>query len=265
MNFKAILLLFSFCISLNAQVFDLKSFDTLNQSIRWKLEMKDNGTKNWHKNWFLDGLHAEIENSKKGMSFSAGKVEREDAYHAVLWTKKSFKGDIKLEFTYTRTDNKTTWANILYLHATGIGTPPHDTDISKWKQLREIPAMKTYFNNMKALHISFASFENTNTDKNKDYIRVRQYPVKAGENFNTTTEIPNPYFETDLFKTGETYIITIIKTQEKLFFKVTKKDSSKLFSWVLSHQLPLNEGRIGLRHMFSRSAIYKDICIYTSK
>jgi hypothetical protein len=101
MNFKAILLLFSFCISLNAQVFDLKSFDTLNQSICWKLEMKDNGTKNWQKNWFLDGLHAEVKNSKKGMSFSAGKVEKDDAYHAVLWIKISFKGDIKIEFPCT--------------------------------------------------------------------------------------------------------------------------------------------------------------------
>ncbi len=259
------LIVFFFSISIFAQTTDEKTFEKLNNSKIWQLRMKDRGTKNWQSNWFLDGLHAEVKNSTKGMSFSTGTVERDDAYHAVLWTKGSFKGDLKIEYNFTRTDEKTIWAIILYLQATGIGIPPYDSDISKWNQLRETPAMKTYFNYMKAFHLSYASFENTNTDQNKDYVRLRQYPVKPGENFNTSTEIPNAFFETGLFKTGKTYKITIIKTAKTIYFKVTGKNISKLFSWDISQQPELDEGRIGLRHMFSRSAIYKDFSIYTKK
>lgn len=264
MTFKP-LLFFFFSISIFAQKTDEETFNKLNQSDIWQLQFNDKGTKNWQSNWFLDGHFAQIKNTPKGIIFNAGPEERNDAHHAVLWTKKSFKGDLKIEYQFTRTDEKTTWACILYLQATGIGISPYDADISKWNKLREIPAMKTYFNNMKALHISYASFDNYNTDKNKDYIRVRQYPVKPGENFNTTTEIPKPYLETGLFKTGETYKITIIKTTERIYFKVTGKNISKLFFWDLSNSKPLDEGRIGLRQMFSRSAIYKNFTVYTRK
>ncbi|MEL1241278.1 DUF1961 family protein [Flavobacterium flavipallidum] len=264
MNYKT-WLFFLFSISIFAQKTDNEAFNKLNQSAIWQLELKDKGTKNWESNWFLDGHFAEIKNTPKGMFFNAGPEERNDAHHAVLWTKKSFSGDLKIEYHFTRTDTKTQWATILYLQATGTGVAPYVEDISKWNELRKTPVMKTYFNNMKAFHISYASFENDNTDSNKDYIRLRQYPVKPGENFSTTTEIPNPYLETGLFKTGEIYKITIIKTAEKLYFNVSGKEISKLFTWDISHNPQLNEGRIGLRHMFSRSAIYKNFSVYTRK
>lgn len=264
MNLKQLLFLILFLsASINAQNTDDKEFDILNKSKQWQLEFKDSGTKNWQTKWFLDGLQANIKNTKAGMLFNAGSKARTDSDHAVLWTKKSFKGNLRMEFNFTRKDTETKWAIILYLQATGIGVTPYAEDISKWNHLREIPAMKTYFNHMKSLHISYASFENDNTDSKKDYIRVRQYPVAAGQNFNTTTEIPNAYFETALFKTDETYKITVIKTNTKLYFKVVGKNSSKLFSWNLKNYPELLEGRIGLRQMATRNALYKDISIYT--
>jgi hypothetical protein len=249
--------------STNAQDSNNKEFEILNQSKRWQLQFKDKGTKDWQSKWFLDGLQASVKNTKAGMLFNAGAKAASDSDHAVLWTKESFKGNVKMEFKFTRKDSATKWAVILYLQATGTGIAPYEEDISKWNSLRTIPAMKTYFNNMKALHISYASFENDNTDTTKDYIRVRQYPVEKGQNFNTTTEIPNAYFETGLFKTDETYKITVIKTQTKLFFQVTGKHTSKLFSWNLSNRPELLEGRIGLRQMATRASIYKDFTIYT--
>ena len=264
MNLQQLLILF-FCISINAQKSDKKEFDILNKSKQWKLEFQDKGTKNWQSKWFLDGLQASVKNTKAGMLFNAGTQPAADTDHAVLWTQKSFKGNIKIEYNFTRKDSATKWAIILYLQATGTGKMPYAEDISKWNYLREIPAMKTYFNNMKALHISYASFDNNNTDKTKDYIRVRQYPVIPGQNFNTTTEIPNPFFETGLFKTGENYKITVIKTDEKLYFEVTGKNGAKLFSWNLKNQPLLHEGRIGLRQMATRSALYKDFSVYTMK
>lgn len=259
-----ILLLF-LSILTKAQNTDNKEFDILNKSKQWQLQFQDSGTKDWQTKWFLDGLQSNIKNTKAGMLFNAGTTAGADAAHAVLWSKESFKGNLKMEFNFTRKDSATKWAIILYLQATGTGIAPYVEDISKWNNLREIPAMKTYFNNMKALHISYSSFENDNNDPKKDYIRVRQYPVAKGQNFNTTTEIPNAFFETGLFKTDENYKITVIKTSEKLFFKVVGKNSSKLFSWDLKNQPKLFEGRIGLRHMATRSAVYKDISIYTMK
>ncbi|HSD08058.1 DUF1961 family protein, partial [Flavobacterium sp.] len=215
--------------------------------------------------WFLDGLHADIKNTKEGMLFNPGNIEGDDAYNAVLWTKDSFKGDLKIEYNYTKTDAKTIYATILYIQATGIGVAPYSEDITKWNNLREIPAMKTYFNNMKTLHISYASFDNKNTDIKKDYIRARIYPVLSGQNFNTITEIPSASFETGLFNTGETYKITVIKTREKLYFNVVGKNISKLFTWNLSNTPAVLEGRIGLRHMFSRTALYRDFSVFVKK
>lgn len=264
MYIRSFLLLFFF-ISFYAQNTNNKEFDILNQSKQWQLEFQDKGTKDWQSKWFLDGLQANIKNTKAGMLFNAGTTEGVDAAHAVLWTKKSFEGNLKMEYNFTRKDIKAKWAIILYLQASGIGIAPYLDDISKWNELREIPAMKTYFNNMKALHISYASFENDNIDSTKDYVRARQYPVLPGQNFNTTTEIPDPSFETGLFKTGETYKIVVIKTNEKLYFKVVGKNSSKLFSWNLKSNFSFHGGRIGLRHMATRSALYENILIYTMK
>ena len=266
MNIKPLLILtLFFSILINAQKTDDKEFDILNKSKQWQLQFKDSGTKDWQSKWFLDGLQANIKNTKAGMLFNTGTKPGDDAGHAVLWTKDSFKGNVKMEFNFSRKDSATKWAIILYLQATGTGIAPYVEDISKWNNLGEIPAMKTYFTNMKALHISYSSFENDNTDSKKDYVRVRQYPVLPGQNFNTTTEIPNAFFETGLFKTDETYKITVIKTNEKLYFKVAGKNSSKLFSWNLKNNPPLLEGRIGLRQMATRTALYKDISIYTNK
>ena len=260
-----VILILFFSILTKAQNSDAKEFDLLNQSAQWQLQFNDKGTKDWQTKWFLDGLQANITNSKAGMLFSAGTKAGSDADHAVLWTKDSFKGNLKIEYNFSRKDSATKWAIILYLQATGTGKDAYVEDISKWNNLRTIPAMKTYFNNMKALHISYSSFENDNNDSEKDYIRVRQYPVQKGQNFNTTTEIPNPFFETGLFKTDENYKITVIKTNEKLYFKVTGKNISKLFSWNLKNQTPIVEGRIGFRQMATRSALYKNISIYTIK
>lgn len=236
------------------------SFDSVNQSIEWKLKFEDECTDDWRKNWFIDGIQGTVINTSEGMDFSAGSVERDFAHHSVLWTKDSFKGSVKIEYEYTKTDEQTRFATILYIQATGVA--PFEKDIALWNDIRVVPSMQTYFNNMNALHISYASYDNSNTDLKKDYVRARKYPVIPGKDFNTTTEIPPASFNTGLFNIGETYKITVIKTSEKLFFKVEGKNISKLFEWELSATEPINEGRIGLRHMYTRSARYKNFKIF---
>lgn len=235
-------------------------FKSLNNSNKWELKFKDNCTKDWQNNWFLDGLIANVENTPEGMHLQAGPEFGNDAHHMVLWTKKSFEGDVKIEFDYTRTDNETRAVNILYIQATGKAEGDFTEDIFEWNHLREVPSMRTYFNNMKALHISFAAFPND--EKTQDYVRARSYPVTAEKGFGQL-EIPPTYFDSGLFKTNEPCKITVIKTDAKLFFKVEGKQVTKIFTWDTSQLSPLKEGRIGLRHMYTRSALYNNFRIWT--
>ena len=197
-----------------------------------------------------------------GMHLQAGPEFGNDTHHMVLWTKQTFEGDVKIEFDYTRTDNETKAVNILYIQASGKGEGDYAEDIFEWNQLREVPSMRNYFNNMKALHISFAAFPND--EETQDYVRARRYPITAERGFGQL-EIPPTYFDTDLFKPWVSYKITIIKTDENLFFKVVGDGLTKLYSWDTSNLSPLTEGRIGLRHMYTRSAIYKDFKVYVKK
>ena len=116
-----------------------KMFDDLSNA-EWKNKFYDPCTGNWHEKWFLDGLRATVDNTPKGMVFSAGPLAGDFSCHAVLWTKDSFTGDIKIEYDYTKIDTThDSEVNILYIQATGIGKEPYLKDISKWSELREIP------------------------------------------------------------------------------------------------------------------------------
>ena len=223
--------------------------------------MFDPCTGNWQDKWFLDGEIASVENSEKGLNFSAGPVNRDDAHHAVLWTKESFKGDVKIEYNYTRTDSQLVNVNILYIQASGIGKDVYDTDIVKWSDLRKIPAMSLYYKYMRTYHISYAAFNMENDDPEADYIRIRKYPVAEEITFDDM-EISPSFFKTGLFLPGETYKITVIKTGERLLFHVKGKGTKKLYSWDLGAADPINEGRIGLRHMYTRSANYSDFKVH---
>lgn len=201
-------------------------FEKLANSNSWILEFQDDGTTNYQENWHLDGLIAKVENTPEGMHLQAGHEFGNDAHHMVLWTKKSFSGDVKIEFEYTRTDSETKAVNILYIQAAGKGEGEFTNDIFEWNNLRTVPSMRTYFNNMKTLHISYAAFPNN--EETQDYIRARRYPVTSEKGFSQLEIVPT-YFDTGLFKTGISYKIKVIKTNEKLFLLVEGDGLSKLF------------------------------------
>ncbi|MFC2128141.1 DUF1961 family protein [Bacteroidota bacterium] len=256
--FFSIALIVKTCFSLAQAKPDL--FEKLNKNQNWNLAFEDDCTKDWTKHWTLDGLIATVENSKKGMHFTSGPEYKNDAHHGVLWTKESFTGDVKIEYDYTRTDQATKCVNILYIQATGDEAGVYEKDISKWSTLREIPAMKTYFENMNVFHISYSAFGNQ--ENSFHYVRARRYPKPDDKPFKVT-QIEPSYDKQGYFKSGQTYHITAIKTKEHLFFKMENKDGVELFTWNISSIKPINEGRIGLRQMFTRSSIYKNFKIYS--
>lgn len=237
-------------------------FEKLNAAPDWELQFSDPCTDNWQDKWFLDGELATVEQNESGMDLKAGPVNRDNAHHAVLWTKDSFEGDIKIEYNYTRTDSQLINVNILFIQATGTGEEGFDKDITKWNDYRKVPTMSKYYKNMNTLHISYAAFNMNNDDPEADYLRVRQYPVSETVSFDDM-EVRPSYYKTGLFLPGVTYKVTIIKTAEKLYMTIVGDDKNRTYSWHLNKPTSITEGRIGLRHMFTRSARYNDFKVYT--
>ncbi|GAA4815055.1 DUF1961 family protein [Litoribaculum gwangyangense] len=231
-----------------------------NTDQEWNLVFQDDGTKDWTKQWTLDGLIATVEHSEEGMHFKAGPEANNDAHHGVLWTKESFSGEVKIEFDYIKTDNANKYVNILYIQATGDEEGIYETDISKWKNLREVPKMKLYFENMNTFHISYAAFGNDG--EGLHYVRARRYPKPDDKPFNSIVVEPS-YDMQGFFETGKRYHLTVIKTSAKLSFKMEHEDKVAYFEWDISEVAPIIEGRIGIRHMYTRTAMYKNFKIYT--
>jgi len=244
----------------NGSAHDKTEFNKI-LNLDWREVFNDPGTENWKKQWILDGEMAKVLNTPKGMVFYAGPIPGSDSGHAVLWTRRTFHGGLRLEYDYTRLDSATRYVNIVYLLASGSGAPGYPPDIMEWTNKRNIPAMKTYFNHMNLLHISYAAFDNRNSEQGNDYIRVRRYLPETGKGLEGT-EVKPSYFRSGMFETGQTCHITVILKGNDLFMQVGDADQQELYRWDLSMFPPLAKGYIGLRQMGSRSSCYRNFRIY---
>lgn len=210
---------------------------------------EDDCTGDWNEMWSLDGKVGIVENSQAGMDFSAGPEIKNDAHHAVLWTRETFSGDLMIEYDYTRLDSRDRQVNIIYIEATGWEEGPYSKEIFDWNDLREVPSMSSYFNNMNTLHISYAALS-----EEGDYVRARRYRPDLGTRLKGT-DLGSTY-NTGFFETGISHHITIIKKGYELFMKVDNSEQTMLYKWNYQDHPEILEGRIGLRHMYSRSARY---------
>jgi hypothetical protein len=234
-----------------------KAFEMV-QNAEWRNVFSDPCTGDWKATWFLDGEIGSVETSSAGMQLTAGQQFGNEAHHMVLWTKESFAGDLKIEYDYTRLDFETRCVNILYIQATGSGTGPYAKDIAEWNELRRIPLMRTYFDHMNLIHISYAAFPND--EDTTAYIRGRRYMPEIGKGLKGTDLKPD-YFPEGLFETGVLHHITVVKKGQTVFMSIM--NSTQTFDCQMSNPglPPVTEGRIGLRHMYTRSALYKNFRI----
>lgn len=228
----------------------------------WQPALVDDGTEDWRTNWTLDGEFARITHSEQGMDFRAGPDRDDHAHHAVMWTKQSFDGPVRFDYTYTKTDDQIINVTILYIQATGSGDGEFVKDISQWAELRTEPYMRLYFNHMNTYHISYAAFGTQNEDPFDDYVRARRYLPLAGEGLQGTALTPD-YADTNLFKKGVPHDITVIRHGRDLFMRVRNSEQERLFHWHNGDLPDITEGRIGLRHMRTRSARYRNMQIST--
>ncbi|WP_227806495.1 DUF1961 family protein [Algibacter lectus] len=229
-----------------------------------ELLFEDSGVSNWKQNWMLDGERAKVINSSKGMELIAGAEHGDDTCHTVLWTKKSFEGNIAIEYDYTRTDTTTRCVNIIYFLATGKGDAEYPKDIALWNNKRVVPHMSTYIKNMNTYHISYAAFDANTYSKGDDYIRLRRYNPKL-IGFEGTN-IPEDYFKTGLFKPNVTYHIELSKfnnTIEMFIQNKTTPEEQLTCKWDVSKFPNCESGRIGLRHMYTRSSTYKNFKVWS--
>lgn len=227
----------------------------------WKEVFFDSGSGDWSERWFVDGYKGEIRNTPEGMFYAAGPIAGDHASHTVLWTRESFAGPIKLEFDFTRLDTVNQYVNIIYLQATGTGEGPYDKDISKWIHLRAIPRMSTYYDNMNLLHVSLAAYGQNAESVENSYIRARRYPRSLfGGNFKDTMLKPE-FLNTGLFLPGVTYHVILVKTETDLFMQISNDETKRLYRWDLAQIPPIHEGRVGIRQMWQRAALFANISI----
>jgi len=239
-----------------SEMTDEQAFEKANAG-KWTGIFSDPCTGDWKEQWFLDGEVGTVTTGPRGMELIAGPEFRNNAHHMVLWTKDVFEGDVKIEYDYTRLDEETSCVNILYIQATGSGEEPYVKDITEWNELRSVPAMRMYFDHMHTYHISYAAFPND--EDSTSYIRARRYmPNATGLN---GTDLEPDYYPKGLFETGIPHKITVIKKERDIFMRVENAEQTVFFHMANPDLPAITEGRIGLRHMFTRSARYKNLRI----
>ena len=219
----------------------------------WECVFFDSLTGNWEEEWFLDGEIGSVKTSSSGMEMRAGPEAFNDSHHVVLWTYQEFEGDLKIEYEYTRLDEQQRFVNILYIQATGSNQGPYKKDIAEWSDLRSVPSMRMYFDHMNTYHLSYAA----NFDEDEtSYIRGRRYmPHKTGLD---GTKLEPDYYPEGLFQTGITHKICVIKKDRALFVRIENPEQV-YYCHIRNTDLPgIDSGRVGLRHMFTRSARYKN-------
>lgn len=254
----------------NQQISEDKAAYAAGLDGEWETVFFDDCTGDYRDKWFLDGEVAAVRNRGDGMQLSAGPQPRNDAHHMVLWTQEEFSGDLKIEFDYTRTDFEAICVNILYIQATGMGVEPYVADISQWSELRSVPAMAMYHDYMNTYHISFAAYPNEQ-DPTEDYVRARRYMPMGDEVAEglgqglAATDLEPDYFKTGLFTPGQLHHFSVIKKGQELFMKISNDQQTRYFHWQNDKTPGIDHGRIGLRHMWGRSALYKNFKVSIPK
>ncbi len=233
-----------------------------NQSIEkldWRLVFEDDMTEDYEQYYHMDGTRSTIEQSPNGLTLTAGPEAHNDTCHTVLWTKERYSSPVQIEYDYTRLDSSQVGVNILYLLASGMGDPQHPINLMDWNEGRQIPAMRTYFNHVDTYHFSYATFGNGSLEPS--YIRARRYLPDAGQGLDGTALTPD-YWEDDLFAVGVKHHIKVTVLNADIIMEVTNDDTHNVYHFDSSTHPTIDEGHIGFRHMWTRSARYSNLKIY---
>lgn len=229
----------------------------------WRLVVDDDMTHCDTARWHLDGLRGRMTCDEQGLTLRAGARINCDSDHVVLWNRTRVTAPVRVEYDFTRLDTSSVNSvNIIYLLAQGSGEGPFGADIMTWNDRRTVPAMKVYFNNMRCYHISYAVSDRRPDGTMGDYIRGRQYNPAAGRGLKGTELMPE-YKDTELFKPGVTYHLTILLHGRRCYMEVCGEGRRELFWFDIDESKALREGYIGLRQMWGRESRYAGFRVWT--
>lgn len=234
--------------------FTLTACASLRQAPEREVLFEDSMAENWEAQWFLDGKKATLEHRDGGLAFiteESGFNKNEnraafDAQHAVLWTRESFEGDIRITYKYTRLPG-CTWQKLIYVQAQGVGGP-FDADIYAWKDRREVAVMSEYFNHMDLIGLSL-----------RNEVRCKRYPWNDLDGNDLEDEFL-PRAEIDGWPIGHELDVVLEKRRESLYLRITDTVTGEAIvdhRWSLTDPRVLDdhdpkfvtEGRIGIRQM----------------
>ena len=222
---------------------------------------EDSMLNDWQEKWFLDGQKATVEHRNEGLFFSGGTVTKSEdpenyhAHHAVLWTKQVFEGDLMISYEMTRIDTSDYGNTLLYIQAQGVGKGPYTKNIAEWSERRKIPTMSLYFEHMDLISISF-----------RQNLRCKRYPWKDsnGEWFPKRGLI-EPMVDYIGMIPGKRYNVEVEKKTSSVTLRLYDGKTKELltnFTWdttlVPEELVPIQKGRIGLRHMSTKQFIYRN-------
>lgn len=237
---------------------------TLKQDFAGPVLFEDSMAENWQAKWFLDGEKATLEHRDGGLAFlteESGidkRVDREpfDSQHAVLWTRESFAGPIRITYKYTRLPG-CTWQKLIYIQAQGVGEGPFDEDIHAWKDRREVAVMSEYFNHMDLIGLSL-----------RNEVRCKRYPWNdlAG---NDLEDEFLPRANHDGWPIGHELDVVLEKRKESLLLRITDTVTGETVvdhTWDLTDARVLEKrdpkyveaGRIGIRQMGGHKIFMRD-------
>jgi len=229
-----------------------------------KVLFEDSMTENWRDSWFLDGQNATLEHRDSGLAFltTASKIDKRvdraafDAQHAVLWTRQSFEGDLRITYKFTKLPG-CSWQKLIYVQARGIGEPPFVEDIEAWKDLRKVAVMSDYFNHMDLIALSL-----------RDQIRCKRYPWHDREGKDLESEF-KPRAENKGMEIGHELAVLVEKRKAAIMLRITDTKTGEAVvdhTWDLADERILEkrdpkfirEGRIGIRQMGGHKILLRD-------
>lgn len=230
----------------------------------WRLAFSDNGTGRWSDDWVLFGNPERISvtNGPDGMTFRAGDGTDANADHAILWSKRSFSGDLRVEWDYTVLDRYSStippngYCSALMLYSSGAGTFGLPTELLAWpQQARQADTSGRYFHERtRGLQLNYAFVGDP---------RGNRFRIRANPGYLLGTESD----ETDFFRPGASYHVAVEKTGAVVGVKVAELSSGREFSTTFADPLLQNysSGRIGLRNMNRRESRYAKVRVYETR
>ncbi len=246
---SAFIIIFSLSMSVRAND-DNTDFGKL-RSQKWTEVFSDSCTGDWKDKWFLDGMKAKVSNDEETMT-----IDTVGKGFAVLWTKQSFEGDVRIEYDFKRVDENIKGVNIIYIQATGDGEKGCVEDITQWSEKRKAAGMGSYFQNMHTYHISYAAGK-------KDYVRGRRYLPLANKGL-TRTQLSGSYSNVGIFLDKKWIHVTIIKQAKDLWIEFKHPDKTLLCHFKNKDKPSVEKGRIGLRLMPGRISQFKNFRVMSN-